>query len=632
MGRAILAALFLLHSASFAATVPSGFVDSPYVYVPSDVTTMQFAPDGRLFISQQSGKLLVVDNGTLLPTPFVTLPVDAAGERGLLGVAFDPNFATNHFVYVYYTAKTPTIHNRVSRFTANGNVAVPGSEVVLLNLTTLGTSTSHNGGAINFGNDGKLYIAVGDNRTPDNAQSLANVLGKVLRLNRNGSIPTGNPFYASTSGINRSIWALGLRNPFTAAFQRSTGRLFINDVGETTYEEINRGQAGANYGWPTAEGPSSDPAFTNPVYYYGHVNEACAIIGGAFYEPDVSTFPGAYQGQYFFTDYCAGWIRRLNPATAAVTDFATGLVGPVDLKVGPDGGLYYLLRQAGTVGRITYAVSQPPVIGLQPTSRTVGVGQSVTFNVGATGSTPLAFQWRRNDTPIAGATSSSYTRTNIQLSDNGAFFDVVVTNAFGMAVSDAAQLTVLQNAVPTASITQPLVGTTYAGGNVINYAGTGNDAEDGVLPASAFTWSVDFHHEDHVHPFILPVTGSKSGSFTIPRKGETSADVFYRIKLTVSDSVGLKRTVSRDILPRTSTLTLATNPTGLQLKLDGQPVATPYSFVSVVGINRRLEAVSPQSAAGTNWLFLSWSDGRDQMHVISTPGTNRTYTATFVAQ
>jgi glucose/arabinose dehydrogenase len=632
LGSAVLTAQFLLHAIASAATVPGGFVDSPYVRLPADATAMKFAPDGRLFVCQQSGNLLVVQNGSLLARPFVTLSVDATGERGLLGVAFDPDFATNRFVYVYYTATTPTIHNRVSRFTANGNVAVAGSEVVLLNLTTLGTSTSHNGGAIHFGNDGKLYIAVGDNRNPDSAQTLGNVFGKILRINRDGSVPTDNPFLDHTSGVNRSIWALGLRNPFTTAFRRSTGRLYINDVGETTFEEINLGTAGANYGWPTVEGASSDPAFTNPVYSYGHVNGACAITGGAFYEPRVATFPSSHYGKYFFADYCAGWIRRLNPATGAVTNFATGLVGPVDLKVGPDGALYYLARNAGYVGRISYADSQPPVIGLQPQSQTVAVGQSVTFTVGVTGSAPLAFQWRRNGTPISGATGSSYKRINVQLSDDGAHFDVRVSNEFGTAISDAAQLTVLQNAVPTASITQPVSGTTYAGGSVINYAGTGNDAEDGVLPASAFTWWVDFHHDSHIHPFILPTTGSKSGSFTIPRTGETSANVFYRIHLRVQDSVGLTRSVTRDILPRKSTITLATKPTGLQLRLDGQPVSAPYSFVSVVGIRRKLEAVSPQTAGGANWAFSSWSDGGGQAHVISTPSTNKTYTATFVAQ
>ena len=201
-GIVLLALQPLLAPTVQAAVVPSGFVDSTYVEVPSDATAMQFAPDGRLFVCQQSGKLRVVQNGSLLATPFLTVTVDPTGERGLLGVAFDPDFATNNFVYVHYTATTSTIRNRVSRFTANGNVAVPGCEVMLLNLDVLSTAKNHNGGALHFGNDGKLYIAVGDNVNPDNAQTLGNLFGKILRINRDGSIPTGNPFFARTSGVN----------------------------------------------------------------------------------------------------------------------------------------------------------------------------------------------------------------------------------------------------------------------------------------------------------------------------------------------------------------------------------------------------------------------------------------------
>jgi glucose/arabinose dehydrogenase len=630
---ALLALLWLgLVPAVDAATVPSGFVDGTYVEIPTDATAMQFAPDGRLFVCQQSGKLRVVQDGRLLATPFLTVPVDANGERGLLGVAFDPDFERNQFVYVYYTATSPTIHNRVSRFTANGNVAVPGSERVLLDLDPLSSARNHNGGAIHFGNDGKLYVAVGDNANADHAQTLSNRFGKVLRINRDGSIPTANPFYTRATGVNRAIWALGLRNPFTTAFQRSSGRLFINDVGLTAWEEINEGEPGANYGWPVAEGPTSNPAFTSPVHAYSHVDGACAITGGAFYEPDVLAFPGGYHGQYFFADFCANWIRRFNPQTGAVAGFATGVQGPVDLKVGADGALYYLARREGRVGRISYASSQPPVITLQPASRTVAVGQSATFKVSATGTTPLSYQWRRNGAAIAGATGSSYTRTNVQPLDDGAFFDVVVSNAFGRAVSDSAQLTVLQDAGPSASITQPVAGTTYAAGTTIRYAGTASDAEDGVLPASAFTWWVDLHHESHTHPHVLPVTGSKTGSFWIPVSGETSAKVFYRIHLRVRDSAGLTRSVSRDVLPRKRLITLDTNPTGLQLKLDGRTVTTPHSFVGVVGIRRTLEAPSPQVALGGTWVFGSWSDGGARTHTIRTPSTKTTYTARFVAQ
>src|SRR4030095_9235086 len=131
----------------------------------------------------------------------------------------------------YYTATTPNVHNRISRFTANGDVAVVGSEVTILDLNPLSSATNHNGGAIHFGEDGKLYAAVGDNANGGNAQTLTNLLGKILRLNADGSIPTDNPFFGQATGVNRAIWALGLRNPFTFSIEPVTARMFVNDVG-----------------------------------------------------------------------------------------------------------------------------------------------------------------------------------------------------------------------------------------------------------------------------------------------------------------------------------------------------------------------------------------------------------------
>jgi glucose/arabinose dehydrogenase len=163
-----------------AATLPAGFTETPVASGLASPTAMAFAPDGRLFVCEQGGRLRVIANGALLPTPFLTVTVNASGERGLLGVAFDPAFQLNQYVYVYYTATTPTVHNRISRFTANGNVAVAGSEVVILDLDNLSGATNHNGGALAFGPDGKLYAAVGENANTANAQVLTNLLGKML--------------------------------------------------------------------------------------------------------------------------------------------------------------------------------------------------------------------------------------------------------------------------------------------------------------------------------------------------------------------------------------------------------------------------------------------------------------------
>lgn len=356
---ALLFFLSLVATPIHAATLPSGFSETLVTGGLSNPTSFAFAPDGRIFVTQQGGALRVIKNGTLLTQPFVTLTVNSTGERGLLGVAFDPDFANNQFVYVYYTDPNTPIHNRVSRFTADGDMAALNSELHLIDLNNLSGATNHNGGAIHFGPDGKLYVAVGENATPANAQTLNNRLGKILRINSDGTIPTDNPFYNTATNENRAIWAMGLRNPFTFAFQPGTGRMFINDVGQSAWEEINDGIAGSNYGWNICEGTCNptNPNFRDPLLVYPHTGGAyngCAIVGAAFYNPVTSQFPSDYAGDYFYADLCGGWIRRYDASANTSTVFAGGINTPVDLHVSDDGALYYLARGTGELWRVTY--------------------------------------------------------------------------------------------------------------------------------------------------------------------------------------------------------------------------------------------------------------------------------------
>ena len=629
--RLFSAMMFLLFGLSFsasAATLPPGFVETTVTSGIASPTAMASAPDGRIFVCSQTGALRVIKNGVLLAAPFVTLSVASAGERGLLGVAFDPHFTLNHFIYLYYTVPGTPAHNRVSRFAANGDVVVPGSEVVLLELNSLSTATNHNGGALHFGPDGNLYIAVGDNAKGSNSQNLSNLLGKILRIAPDGTIPPDNPFVQSTTA-RHEIWAFGLRNPFTFGFRGTTNFMYINDVGQAKWEEINLGQPGANYGWPATEGPTTNPAYTSPVYYYGH-DEGCAITGAAFYSPSTPNFPSSYIGKYFFGDYCSGFIRILDPATNQASDFMTGASQPVDIQAEADGSLYYLDRGTGSLMEIRYTPDRTPVITTQPTSKLVSVGYPATFSVTASGPSPYSYQWMRNGVNISGATTRTYRIASTTLSDDGAGFRVRVSNAFGNALSNVATLSVTTNKPPVGQILMPVQGTTYFGGMVVNYSGSASDFEDGDLPASAFTWQVDFHHDTHIHPFIPATTGSKTGTFTIPTRGETSANVYYFITLKVVDSVGLTRTRVRKILPQKATMTFATNPAGLQIRLDGQDRITPFTVTGVVGIKRAIAAPSPQSVNGVSYVFQSWSDGRTKNHEISTPAVDTTYTAKFI--
>src|SRR4029077_15539699 len=324
-----------------------------------------------------------------------------------------------------------------------------------------------------------------------NAQDLTNLLGKMLRINSDGSIPLDNPFVQSTTA-RHEIWAFGLRNPFTFAFKRSTNLIYINDAGEHTWEEIDLGQGGANYGWAAAEGATNNLAYTSPIYYYGH-DVGCVITGGAFYSPPNPKFPAFYIDKYFFADYCSGFIRVLDPTTSQATAFATHAKEPVDLQVGNDGTLYYLARGTSSVMAVRYSTDFSPIITIQPVSQLISAGSPVSFSVVASGPTPYTYQWQRNGVDITGATASSdkFTAT---LTDNGAQFRVRVTNPYGNGLSKAATLSVTSDKPPTALLLTPVAGTLYHGGMNIKYSGSASDKEDGDLPASAFTWRVDFHH------------------------------------------------------------------------------------------------------------------------------------------
>jgi glucose/arabinose dehydrogenase len=631
--RAAILVVLCSWAAPAAAQTPQDVVVAPGTI--SSATTMALVPDGRIFVAQQNGQLRVIKNGAVLSTPFLTVPVTSTDERGLLGVALDPNFASNRFVYVYYTAASPVV-NRVSRFRAsagNPDVAEAGSETIVFdNIPS--ESGYHNGGALQFGPDGKLYFAVGENHSSGNAQSTGTLTGKVHRINPDGTIPADNPFFSTASGPTRAIWALGLRNPFTFDIQQATGRIFINDVGQNTWEEINEAwadpaRAGFNFGWPTTEGATSDPRFKTPFYAYNHSGGHCAITGGAFYDPAVANFPASYADDYFFADFCQGWIKSIDLASKLVSTLiaADTSRSPVDIDIGADGSLYYLARGPGNVHRVRFPdAGTPPSISTQPQPVTVPVGRSATFTVSASGTAPLTYRWQRDGVDIPAATSSSYTLAGAQQSDDGARFRVIVSNSAGSLTSSAATLTVTPNQPPSATVTAP---GTYAAGDTIAYAGSATDPEDGALSGARFTWQVDFHHADHVHPFLQPASGSTSGSFTVPTTGHTAADVWYRITVTARDSGGLETTTYRDVLPRTAQVTLATGVPGLRLELDGQPFTAPQTFTGVTGIERQIAAPSPQVVGARIYVFDGWSDGGAATHTIATPAADTTYTARF---
>ena len=529
-------------------------------------TAIKFLPDGRMLVVELAGNIWVLPAPYTQPdpTPFLHLTnVGSAGvQQGIYDLTLDPNFATNHFYYIYYTAATPN-HDRMSRFTANANLTgtVAGSELILYEDQET-ANAEHHGGAINFGNDGMIYITTGEHFNAAEAQDLTKPRGKILRISPvDGSAAPGNPFSDGPGGNDDRVWALGLRNPYRAYYDAPTGRLIIGDVGGNDYstaiEEVDIGKAGANYGWPNVETPNGNPAYTAPAYYYPHNGRDSAITGGFVYHG--TQFPSSYQGSYFFADYTQNWIRRLtfdaNGNVSGVFNFepADGSVdGPygdiVYLTEGPEGALYYVdlgysdisaTFGVSKIRRISFVQSDLPPTAVASADKTAGL-PPLTVQFSSVGSVdpegqPLSYQWTFGD----GTTS---TQANPQHTYQAAgAYQVRLSVSDGVNSTLSTPLSISVGNKPAISlVTTPSDGGTFRAGDVISFSGTATDVEDGVLPASAYTWNIDFLHEGHVHPGT-PIVGVTSGSFIVPTTGhDFSGFTRYRITLTVTDSDGLQ--------------------------------------------------------------------------------------------
>ncbi|MEO7426102.1 MAG: PQQ-dependent sugar dehydrogenase [Fibrobacteria bacterium] len=644
MSRALIPALTAATMA-FSTIVPTGFVESKIATGFNRPTQMEIAPDGRIFVLEQGGTVRIVKNGALLATPFITLSgVFSTQDYGLDGIAFDPAFATNNRIYLYVAmAGSPNNYTRILRVTANGDVAVSGSETEIFRLDDF-SGTTHQGGALHFGKDGKLYVFTGTPAgTTSLSQNLGSTIGKALRINSDGTIPTDNPFYTTNTGRYRAIYARGLRNPFTAAIQPGTGRIFYTDVGEDSWEEINDVVAAANYGWPAMEGNSGTPpaGYKGPFYTYAHSGSqynSGAVLGACFYNPAVAQFPSVYIGKFFYADHTFGTINYLDPLSGSPSPvpFATGLDHPLDIKVDADGKLYYLVRGNSSTPstmnlfRVVYGSNLGPTIDQSPNTATYPVGEQATFCVSASGTAPLSYKWQRNSVDVAGATGTCYTTPVTTLADHGTLYRAIVSNPWGTATSNSAILNVTSNQRPLATITAPAAGAHYNAGDILAYSGTGSDPEDGTLGAAAFSWWINFHHNTHAHSTLPLTSGSTSGSIATSVNDEKNDNVWFRVHLRVTDAGGLTDEDSVDVTPNKTTVTVTSNPPGIQLIRDGAAIATPLTFISPVGIEWNLSAPATGSIGGTAYKFVSWSDGLAADHKIYAPAGNPTYTANYV--
>lgn len=650
-----------LEARRLLANVPSGFTETVLAASLTSPTTLDIEQSGRIWVAYQDGRIEVIEDGTPGTQLAYQLDADGSAEHGLQGIELDPDFENNHYIYVYYTANSPEPHNRLSRLTVDPtteNTILAGSEVPLLelpNLSEYGNPPWHIGGAIHFGLDGSLYVQIGESQQTIASQDLESPLGKIFRVDpANGNPLPDNPYYDAGNGITWRdyIWASGLRNPFAGDLNPITGQFLVADVGQGSWEEINDATLpGLNFGWPSEEGPTGDPNFIDPFYAYSHA-EGCAITGGAFNVGGTNAFPSEYDGMFFFSEFCGGEIRVVDPNdpnpynAGSVEVFATQAAFPMNIEFGPDGALYYISRGAGAGGapgtgtgsvrRIEYAVQAPPSIVLHPNDLLVSGGYDASFAVEASGTPPLAYQWQVSTgggyTNIANATSETLLLNQVPLAASGNQYRVIVTNQQGTAISDPATLTVTSDTPPMPFITLPSEGQTYRAGDLIAFSGGAEDLEDGSLSAADLIWRVDFHHNTHAHPFIGSTSGITGSQFTAPTVTETDHDVWFRINLTVTDSAGLSTSIFRDVYPEKSDFAVETNLPNQagDLLVDTHSVSSPFAVTGVENVQRTFEVQPFQTIDGITYAFEQWLDGdTNVVRTVPTPLDDTRFVALY---
>jgi len=507
-------------------------------------TSMAWAPDGHLWIGGKNGDVWTLNLENLQAPELVAIGrirVNTDGERGISGIAVDPGYSENGHIWIYYTTEgTPfrnrlSIRNRLSRFRNVGEQLV--DETVMLETPDLG-NISHNGGCLRFAADKTLFVSTGDDdKGSETAQNTHDLRGKILHINRDGSPAADNPYLDGSEGDPR-VWAYGFRNPWRCNLQPESENLFIGDVGESTWEEINLGFRGGNFGWRLTEGPDPPgvPGVRYPLYSYRHTSQGGNSITGGDHAR-ANNFPERYEGNYFFGDYVTSQIFRMvldETNTPVVTEvFTSGAPAPVDIQFGPDGALYYV-SYLGSVRRISYvggANRQPTAVarvipdnGEAPLTVSFDASDSTDADGDA-----LTFRWdlgngeqSRQETLQRTYPPGSYT------------VSLTVTDSGGLSSSVQTSRVVSGNARPSAIVQDPPHGMLYDDDEVIRFRGIGIDSNEGVIPCERLTWAVFLHHLEHTHPFFGPRSGTCEGSFQIEAHGDFAT--FYEIRLNVDDT------------------------------------------------------------------------------------------------
>ncbi len=674
-------------SADAAVIVPTGFEVRTVASGLTLPTSITWAPDGRMFLAEKKGIVLVVNpDGTTSQLLDISSHVYGIADRGLLGIAADSDFANNHFLYLLYVYNpTPEPSglartSRLTRVTVNPDNTVSDETVILGTISTppcpppSNTSDcipsdmdSHSIGTVRSAPDGTIWLGNGDAsdwskvdpmalRTYDE-QSLA---GKIMHIDRNGNGLPGHAFCPDDTDLTHvctKLYAKGMRNPFRFTLRNGTGPV-VGDVGWETWEEIDVMTApGRNYGWPCYEGPVHTSGYqdlsgcapeyakeglpaadTMPDYTYIHdqsTNWQGAVIAGPTY-PSTGEYPSDYAGDIFFGDYTQGYIKRLkldsNGNVTGTVPFATGAV-PVDLELGPGNELYWVDFGQGTPGtgsvkRIVYTPTNLTPVPQASASPTFGM-PPLTVNFSGAGTTdpdgdPVTYDWDFGD-----GSAHSTQRDPTHVYNTAGQYDAKLTATDDKGASATATVHVSVGAAPpTAKIQSPVDGSEYTVGHTIELRGAATDPQDGALTGTSLHWQVSLIHLSHTHD----LTGLTGNQTSFQARTDHDANSHYRITFTATDSAGLTDTKVVNIYPTAVNLTLASSPPGAPVTYGGATAPAPLSPRSAVDFVASIDAAPSFTSGGTNYDFIGWSDGGARTHNITIPSTDATLTAMYTPQ
>jgi len=604
--------------------------------------------DGRTLIILKGGKILVtpccVTNQTQMNVFLdvsLTSRLSTVGDGGLFSATFDPFDSVSKYIYVQYLQRSPTLASGradrvvVSRFTidpSNSFSALSESEQVLfLHIVNVRGQINHFGGGLVFGSDGLLYSSTGvASLTPYTmAQDLASTAGKIVRIDKDGvTIPSQNPFF-TTSGAAKSIFALGFRNPYTLSRSLESNDIYISDVGEKSFEEINVLVKGANYGWPEIEGfqkQTSLRTFTNPILAYPHEGSGntvrgCCIVGTVEYRVSrtfdafSSPFPSSFQGKIFYSELCGGWINMIS-GTNSSTRFASGFKSPMSIGINPYDGGMYIATETGDIYKIIYNAARPPqyiTIVTQPKSLTVFSGDLATFTVKVSTTTLLNIRWQmmrvgaaRTWLTSTSAFGESLTFLATEQESGNAYRAVIFKEDNTTIVSDVATLTVNPSPSLVAVIDSTTIGTSYFAGKKFNIKGYLQSSLTGQTIPASHTYAVTLKHGFHTHSLFSSIIGSPESplpfTFTAPITGEFDFNQSLLISFQATTAGGLSFSSSKDLLPVPGYLKLKTFPPGLKIAVNGELMDSPYEIKTVAGM---VVQIGPPPGK----VCLSWTDG-----------------------